>query len=141
MANYFEVLGRSLSAKIETGAIGTPVALRLYLQVTGDHGLLLPYAALGVDLAQRWLGAPAEIAHVQGGVEMGYITVLGRLGGGTCLIHSELIRASDEPSLRLLLVGNQGSAELEDSPAALGRVAELAPPSLQPIVERIEGRL
>ena len=139
--NYFEILAESLSAKIDSGAIGAPVALRLYLQLTSDHGLLLPYAALGVDLAQRWLGAEADVAHVQGGVEKGYITVLGRVAVGTCLIHSELVRASDAPSVRLILVGNQGSAEFEDSPFALGRVAELTPPRLQSIVDRIEGRL
>jgi len=139
--NYFDILAESFSAKIESGAIGTPVALRLYLQLTADHGLLLPYAALGVDLAQRWLTGQADVAHAQGGVEKGYITVLGRLGTGTCLVHSELIRGSDSPSVRLVIVGNRGSAEFSDSPSALGRVDELTPASLQPLVERIEDKL
>ncbi len=139
--NYFEVLAESLQAKIDSGAIGTPVALRLYLQLAADHGLLLPYAALGVDLAQRWFAAEASVEHVQGSVEQGYLTVLGRPSIGTCLVHSELQREGDEPSIRLVLVGNQGTAEFEDSPADIGRADDLTPPALQSIVSRIEAKL
>ena len=140
--DYFEILSESLLARVENGAIGKPVALRLYLQLTNDHGQLIPHAALGVDLAKRWLDGGAKIVHLQGGVKSGYITILTRVGNGTALVHSELIRPPTSPArLRLLLVGNQGSAEFEDSPSALGHPAELtlpSPPNLKPTVEEIQ---
>ncbi len=140
--DYFEILSESLLSRVENGSIGKPVALRLYLQLAEDPSQLISHAALGVDLAKLWLDGSAKIVHLQGGVKSGYITILTQVGNGTAFVHSELIRPPTSPaSLRVLLVGNQGSAEFEDSSAAPENAGEFTVPSssnLQATVEEIE---
>ncbi len=140
--DYFETLSESLLSSVENGAIGVPVALRLYLQLTKDPGQLIPHAALGVDLAELWLDGGAKIVHLQGGVKSGYITILTQVGNGTAFVHSELIRPTTSPArVRVLLVGNQGSAEFEDSSAAPDNAGEFkvrSSSNLQATVEEIE---
>jgi hypothetical protein len=143
--NYLDVMSESLAAKLARGEVGRPVALRLYLQLSSDHGLILPHCAAGTRLAEQLFGARADILHAQGGVASGYVSVLARCGAGTALIHSEVAWPKAPAAyLRLLLVGESGSIEFEDSPGDLGRSADLAAPDwagLQQIAERIQGAL
>ena len=139
--SYFDILSESLQAKLETGSIGEPVALRLYLQLSSDHGLLLSTAAAGVGLAERWFAAPAEVLHMQGSVAAGYVSVLAQARGRTALINAEVIGANrPDAFVRLLLVGNNGSVEFEDSPSKIGREADLTDPSW-PSLERIRAQI
>ena len=145
--SYFDVLSDSLQSKLADGAVGEPVALRLYLQLSSDHGLLAPLAATGVCLAERWLGAGATVLHVQGSAADGYVSLLAQAEGRTALVNAEVIWPSKpEAMVRLLLVGNNGSVEFEDSPSGIGRDADLAMPSwpsltraLQQIQHRLNG--
>jgi len=143
--SYFDILAESLEAKLQAGAIGEPVALRLYLQLSVDHGLLLPAGAGGVRLAERWFAGPADILYAQGSVASGYISLLVRARGRTALINAEVIWPSKPDAfVRLLLVGNNGSAEFEDSPTAIGRQADLTLPdwpSRERILDQIQRSL
>ena len=136
---YFDALAESLAERLETGLIGEPVALRLHLQLSADHGLLLPAAAVGLRLSQDWFEAETEIRHVQGSIEAGYLSLLAQARGRTALINAEVMAVEQTDAyVRLLLVGNQGTAEFSDAPAELE--APL-PPSARPLLERIQRAL
>jgi len=113
---YPEWLEKSLQAAIARKGIGAPVALRAFLQLTPDHGLLLPVLAHGVQMAERWFGSPLKQLYAQGAVEAGYLTALAEYQRGqTALISAETCR-SEDPMVLVLLVGNRGTLQFEDKP-------------------------
>jgi hypothetical protein len=131
---YLDWLEQTLATKLASKPVGEPVALRAYLQLTSDHGLLAPTAAAAVALAQRWFGAPPLSLYAQGGAEDGYVSVLATFTKGqTALISSDLVRGGAEPcgespKATLVLLGNHGSMQFSDSPGSDGLPADLAPP-------------
>ena len=125
---YFQWLGQAVRAKLTDKPIGDAVALRAYLQLTSDHGLLIPTLAAALAMAGRWLGSPTGL-YAQGGSRQGYVSALAQFSGRTALISSDLIRTGDErPAVTLLLVGNRGSLQFSDHPGADGLLVNLDPP-------------
>ncbi len=135
---YLDWLEQTLRTKLTSNPIGEPVALRAYLQLTSDHGLLTPTAAAAVVMAQRWFGAPPLSLYAQGGADLGYVSILAKFAKGqTALISSDLVRSSAEPraefpAATLLLIGNHGSMQFSDSPGSDGLPVDLTPPNNAP---------
>jgi hypothetical protein len=125
--NYFEALGKLISAQISEGAIGQPVFVRLDLELTADHGLLATLAAAGVEAATGWLGAPPRSLYAQGGSKHGLVSALVEMASGaSALVGTQLARG--EPSARVLLVGQHGTLRFDDFPLP-AQLAEMPVPS------------
>ncbi len=129
---YFEWLGQAVGAKLADKPIGDAVALRAYLQLASDHGLLIPTLAAALAMAGRWLGSPTGL-YAQGGSRQGSVSALAHFSGRTALISSDLIRPGDgagaeRPTVTLLLIGNRGSLQFSDHPGADGLPVILDPP-------------
>ena len=131
---YLTWLEDALAAKLAEQPIGTPVALRAYLQLGSDHGLLISQVAGMAALAERWLGSKATSFYSQGSAESGYVSLLVQFAAGeTALVVSELVRpardgADERPFVKLLVVGNHGTIEFEDAPGSDGLPVDVAPP-------------
>lgn len=130
---YISWLEGALAAKLAEQPIGTPVALRGYLQLGTDHGLLISQAAGMTALAERWFGGKATSIYSQGSVESGYVSLLVQFAAGeTALVVSELVRpardgAGERPLVKLLVVGNHGTIEFEDTPGSDGLPVDVSP--------------
>ncbi|MBI3472028.1 MAG: hypothetical protein HY013_11790 [Candidatus Solibacter usitatus] len=117
---YLESLHRAMAAAGIERRIGTPVALRAYFQLTADHGLLLGVLAEAAPLAGRGFSSPPLRVYAQGAERDGYLTALVEFAGGqTAVLTAEACR-TEEPQLLILLIGNQGALQYQDTP---GRVA------------------
>lgn len=132
---YLSWLEQKLAAKLAEQPIGTPVALRAYVQLTSDHGLLARNAAAVTALAERWFGSAVSSVYSQGSAGSGYVSVLVQFAAGqTALAVSELLRPGEgalreQPTMKLLVVGNHGTIEFEDRPGADALAVELSPPN------------
>jgi hypothetical protein len=131
---YLSWLEQALAAKLAEHPVGTPVALRAYVQLTSDHGLLVSNAAGMTALAERWLGGKATSVYSQGSAESGYVSVLIQFATGqTALVVSELARPGngaprERPLVKLIVVGNRGTIEFEDAPGSDGLPVDVALP-------------
>ena len=131
---YLEWLDQSVQAVLAEKPAGTPVALRAYFQVTGDHGLLLPLLAQAVEAAARWHQGAVTRLFAQGDLTAGYVSVVAEFrNGGTGLITVETCR-HEKPHVTLLIFGNRGTIRLDDSPDAEGVAPKPSP--LTPLLER-----
>ena len=120
---YLDWLDRTLQAKLAERPVGEPVALRISLAVTEDHGLLIPTLARALSLASAWLGSRTERLYAMGSLHDGSVSVLAESAGGqTAIVSSELARGS--VAVRVLLIGNHGTLSWEDSPGADGLKAD-----------------
>lgn len=130
--SYLKWLEDSLADKLKEQPVGVPVALRAYLELSGDHGHLVPTAGALAAAAAGWFGAGLPNVYALGGADQGYVSVTaGYPGGQTAVIVVESLRgaAGEQPSVRLLLIGNHGTMEFADVPGADTRTADLAPPT------------
>ncbi len=135
---YLDWLEETLASKLASKPIGEPVALRAYLQLTSDHGLLTPTAAAAVAMAGSWFGTSLLSLYAQGGAEPGYVSILAKFAKGqTALISSDLVRSGAKPceefpAATLVLIGNHGSMQFSDSPGSDGLPVDLTPPNNAP---------
>jgi hypothetical protein len=113
---YLEWLEQTVRDRIRSGAIGRPVFARLHLELTADHGLLLPYAAAGLDMVTQWLGSSVHRVYAQGGVRQGFISLLVEYGRGQTAFVDAAVNAAGEGEARLLLVGQHGTLRFDDLP-------------------------
>ena len=115
MQSYLNWLDGAVADKLAQDPIGTPVFVRLSLQLSPDHGLLKQALAAGVKLASHWLRGKAASVHEQGGPREGYLVALVQLDRGqSAIIAAE--SATGEPSATVLVIGQHGSLKLEDFP-------------------------
>lgn len=130
--SYIEWLENSLTDKLEEQPVGEPVALRAYLELSDDHGHLVPTAGAMASVAGAWFGAGLPKVYALGGADQGYVSVTATYPGGqTALIVAESLSAAagERPSVRLLLIGNRGTMEFVDSPGADFRTVDRTPPA------------
>jgi len=133
--NYLASLEKAVGAALARKQIGRPVALRIVLQVTADHGLVVPVAAQAVEMAQRWFGSVAVRVYAQGGARSGFVSVLAEFAAGeTALIAAEA--GTEPPAVLVLLIGNHGTLQYDDA-----REAVLAQPADSPLRRVIERSL
>ena len=138
---YLDWLEESVAAALRDGALGEPVAVRLFLALGEDHGELARMAAAGVAAAGRWFGAPLERAYAQGSVASGQISALATFAGRTAVIGAELVRSGGRPEVRLLVLGQKGSLAHEDWPGGDGLRVDLGPPEASRETDLIERSL
>lgn len=130
--SYIEWLENSLTDKLQEQPVGEPVALRAYLELSDDHGHLVPTAGAMASVAGAWFGAGLPKVYALGGADQGYVSVTATYPGGqTALIVAESLSAAagERPSVRLLLIGNHGTMEFADSPGADFRMVDRTPPA------------
>ena len=89
--SYLEWLENSLTDKLEEQPVGEPVALRAYLELSEDHGHLVPTAGAMAAVAGAWFGAGLPKVYALGGAGQGYVSVTATYPGGqTALIVDDL---------------------------------------------------
>lgn len=125
-------LEESLAGKLAEKPIGEPVVLRAYLELSGDHGHLVPTVAAAAAIASRWFGGGLPTVYAQGGADQGYVSITASYPGGqTALIVAESRRGdtAEPAAARLLVIGNKGSIEFADAPGSDMRSIDLSPPA------------
>ncbi len=113
---YLDWLNTQLSGRLSAGAVGRVVFIRAHLALSADHGLLVPVAAGGLELAERWVKSPMRRVYAQGGVKPGFVSLLAEFEQGqTALISAEAAPAAEASAL-LLVTGQRGSLRFDDYP-------------------------
>lgn len=113
---YLDWLDAAVRSAISNNAAGTLVALRALLQISSDHGHLLPMAAQTAELASRWFAAPLARVSAHGDLAAGHLSVLAEYAAGqTALLTAEVMR-NEPPMVALLLFANRGTLEFRDAP-------------------------
>ena len=131
---YVEWLEKAVERKLADKSIGLPVALRAQLNLSSDHGLLVPSLAGLASTAERWLGSKPLTVYAQGGAEAEYVSLLVKFSGGqTAVLSSEVVRGdggpgAEGPNVLLLIVGNHGTMQFTDHPGRDGRPVDIEPP-------------
>ena len=128
--SYFDWLTGSLREKLAERAIGEPVALRGYVQIADDHGLLIPTLAATVVMAETWFENVGPTVYAQGDVREGSVSVLATFTNGRiAVLSSDLVRPStalEVPSVDLILIGNHGTMQFSDQPGNDGVAVDTA---------------
>lgn len=114
-------LKQCLRQTVSGGQVGTPVALRLNLQLSeGTTDILARMAAVVVAANEIFAGVPKRLM-VQGGIGC-QMTVLASYETGETLFVTVGAGVARQSSVRLLLIGNHGVANLDglelDQPVA-----------------------
>ena len=122
--SYLEALERLVGQRLEADAIGRVVFVRAHLQLTADHGLLLPLAAGALDLAARWTGGAIRSVYPQGGIRQGVVSLLIDFEGGQSAIVSAEATLGGEASVQALITGQSGTIRFDDFPEP-GQLADL----------------
>jgi hypothetical protein len=135
---YFSWLEKNVGAQLSGDQVGKPVFVRAHLELTGDHGLLIPISEAGVAIARRWLGADVRSIYALGGVKDGTVSLQVEFAQGqTALVSAELSHGG-EPSVQLLCVGRHGTLRFDDfpEPAFLMPPFETPKPGYRAYIER-----
>ena len=108
-------LNNTLSETVSSGKIGTPVSLRIHLQLSDSQvDLVEALAALmRVSLPLFQTNARRLMARRDSGQRQ--LTALFSLAGGQTVLVTVGRGAVDNGSLHLLLIGNHGTVRLEGS--------------------------
>lgn len=115
---YLAWLEETVGARLRGGAIGKPVFVRANLQLSADHGHLVPLAAAALDTASQWIGAAVRSIYAQGGIRQGFVSLLVEFAGGqSALVTAELAHSGAET--QLLIVGQHGTLRFDDFPEPL----------------------
>ena len=126
---YFSWLEETIGAQLAGDQVGKPVFVRAHLELTADHGLLIPISEAGVSLARRWLGAGVRSIYALGGVKYGTVSLQVEFAQGqTALVSAELSHGG-ESSVQLLCVGQHGTLRFEDFPDPLLLMQPIQPPT------------
>jgi hypothetical protein len=108
-----ETLFQTIERELRNGRIGRPVCVRGHLELSADHGRLLPALAGAAQRALEWLGEGASRVFAAGSIEAGHVcTLIEGRGGPACLLSIALRRRSF-PVADILVIGNQGSLRHE----------------------------
>ena len=113
---YFSWLEKTVGAQLSSDQVGKPVFVRAHLELTADHGLLIPISEAGVAITRRWLGAGVRTIYALGGVKYGTVSLQVEFAQGqTALVSAELTHGG-ESSVQLLCVGQHGTLRFDDFP-------------------------
>ena len=100
--------GDTILRALRTNQIGTPVAARLIVHTTQDHGQIEHLASVALDTAAQWFGGRPHLLYAQGGAEDGQITAALRWEGGQMALVSAGVCGTGGPLLEALVFGNHG---------------------------------
>ena len=109
---------------LQTGQIGTPVAVRVVSYLTADHGPLERTAARTVAAASAWLKSRPDQLTAFGSVEAGQISTLTRFAGGQTALVSVGIRGVGQPVLEIVVTGSRGILSWEGQSGSVSMWAE-----------------
>ena len=116
LMRYLSWLEKTVGDQLSGDQVGKPVFVRAHLELTADHGLLIPISEAGVSLARRWLGAGVRSIYALGGVQYGTLSLQVEFAQGqTALLSAELTHGG-ESSVQLLCVGQHGTLRFDDFP-------------------------
>ena len=106
-------LNSTLSAALASGKVGTPVSLRLHLQVTESRNDSVAHLALLMPLLQTTFGSPPSRLLARRNAVADQLTVLFNFAAGQSAMVTCGCGSARHTSLQLLLVGNRGVIRLE----------------------------
>ncbi len=106
-------LNSTLSAALARGKVGTPVSLRLHLQVTESNNDSVALLALLMPLLQTAFGSPPNRLLTRRNAVADQLTVLFNFATGQSAMVTCGCGSARRTSLQLLLVGNCGVIRLE----------------------------
>ncbi len=135
---YFSWLEKTIGAALAGNPIGRPVFVRAHLELTADHGLLIPISEAGVAIVSRLAGAPVRSIYALGGVKQGTVSLQVEFAQGqTSLVTAELTHGG-EPAVQLLLAGQNGTLRFDDfpDPRLLVQTIESPTPGYRRSIER-----
>ncbi|MSV28391.1 MAG: hypothetical protein EXQ52_06550 [Bryobacterales bacterium] len=135
---YFSLLERTIEAALAGNPVGRAVFVRAHLELTADHGLLIPISEAGLAIARRWVGASVRRIHALGGVRHGSVSLQVEFAEGqTSLVSAELTHGG-EPVVHLLIAGQQGTLRFDDfpDPRLLVQAIGVSTPGYRGVIER-----
>lgn len=109
----FPELQRAAADAIDSGGLGTPVAVRLVAQLRCDPVRLTAAAGHLLDWAARLLAAQPVRLHVRAGAHGSQLHVLACLAGGPTASLVCGVHPTGGSELHLLILGNRGLVRLE----------------------------
>ncbi len=136
--HYFSWLERTIETALAGSQIGRTVFVRAHLELTADHGLLIPICEAGLSIAGRWVGADVRRIYALGGVKHGSVSLQVQFADGqTSLLSAELTHGG-EPVVHLLIAGQQGALRFDDFPEPRLLVQTIGPstPGYRGAIER-----
>ncbi len=115
---YLSWLEKTIGSQLSSDQVGKPVFVRAHLELTTDHGLLIPLCE-ACWTTRRWLGAGVRGIYALGGVKYGTVLLQVEFAQGqTALVSAELSHG-DELSVQMLCVGQHGTLRFDDFPDPL----------------------
>lgn len=125
----FDDVHDTIAAEVAAGHIGRAVSVRGLIEVSPDHGLVLPYLARGLRRSIEWLDDEPERVLVSGSLESGHVCALLECRrGGTCVLACGVLRASEDgrgAMVDYVVLGNRGTARFEGDANRVTRVAPI----------------
>lgn len=115
----FNTLSQTVLNAIDTGQIGTPVAARLIVHATADHGLLERLAARALQATGEWLAERPLRMTAFGGVDRGQLGILVLFQKGQSALVSAGTSGIGVPRLEAVVWGSRGTLAWHDSCAPL----------------------
>jgi predicted dehydrogenase len=134
--HVFDVAERTVAAALETGQIGTAVAIRLVADLTTDHGLIERQLARILEVCAHWLGSPPDQLTAFGGIQRGQVSALARFEAGSTALVSVAASAFGRPLLDITVWGNRGTLSWNDACTGYVRAGEDVDPGLSPQAAR-----
>jgi hypothetical protein len=141
---YLPWLEKTVGARLaDRSSIGRPVFTRMHLELSADHGLLIPIAEAALVIAGRWIGggtgAGVRAIYALGGVKHGSVTLQVEFAQGqTALLSAEPVHPAAEAAVQVLCTGQHGTLRFEDypDPAMLAQPIEGPKPGYRGSIER-----
>jgi hypothetical protein len=142
---YLSWLERTVGTQLSNDQIGKIVFVRAHLELTADHGLLIPLSEAGIAMTRQWLGTGVRSIYALGGVKYGTVSLQVEFAQGQTALVSTEIAHGPELSVQMLCVGQHGTVRFEDfpDPALLMPPLEIPKPRYLRYIERslASGRL
>jgi hypothetical protein len=113
---YLSWLEKTIAAQLSKDQIGKPVFVRTHLELSADHGLLIPLSEAGIAMTRRWLGANVRSIYALGGVKRGTVSLQVELAQGQTALVSAEVAHGDESRVQMLCVGQHGTLCFDDFP-------------------------
>ena len=104
----FDIASRTVLDALQTGQIGTAVAVRVVAHLTADHGPLERFNARIMEATGTWLKSRPERLTAMGNIESGQINTLNRFVGGQTALVSVGTIGMGQPLLEIVVWGNRG---------------------------------
>lgn len=112
-------LVQGVQQALAEGQIGAPVFVRWVAATAGQSEALLPHLGRMLEVAEAWLGAPAQRIYAVGSPAAGQVTATVTYADGQgALVTAALAPRHQPPQVHLTLLGQRGALYYEDVPAS-----------------------